>query len=435
MRRLNVVALGFGSSGDVLPFVGMGAELRRRGHDVTVVCNPYFAPQVDEAGLALRPVGTVAAYHELMADADAFDWRTYHERLKAHFVRLAEPVYEAVASLHQPGRTVLLAAQPGAWAAPGTPRIPLVCAVLTPTRLQSRHDPPYPSRPLPAWSARVAQTRIGLRVFRGLQGELRRRSSARRSAPAVPSPASAVLEAINRVRARLDMPAIASVEEWISAPARTLCMWPEWFSSRQPDWPARAVIAGFPFDAPAAGESAEPARPAGDGRRPLVFTTGSVACRQQAFFAAAAEACRILERPGVLVTPHADQIPRPLPAEVTHLAHAPFRELFARAALVVHHGGIGTIALALAAGVPQIVRPMVGEQFDLGNRVQRLGVGRLVTGEGPAPAPLARMIAALLRSPRVAERCRHWQAQVDTHQGLARAADAVEGLADADLIG
>src|SRR5438445_5801089 len=135
MRRLNVVALGFGSSGDVLPFVGIGAELRRRGHDVTLICNPYFGPQVQEAGLALRPVGTMAAYHELMADADAFDWRTYHERLKAHFLQLAEPVYEAVANLHQPGRTVLLAAQPGAWAAPGAPRIPLVCAVPPPTRL------------------------------------------------------------------------------------------------------------------------------------------------------------------------------------------------------------------------------------------------------------------------------------------------------------
>jgi len=64
-----------------------------------------------------------------------------------------------------------------------------------------------------------------------------------------------------------------------------------------------------------------------------------------------------------------------------HVGFAPFEELFPRSALVVHHGGIGTIALALAAGVPQIVRPMMGAQFDLGNRMQRLGVGRMITGE------------------------------------------------------
>jgi len=111
------------------------------------------------------------------------------------------------------------------------------------------------------------------------------------------------------------------------------------------------------------------------------------------------------------------------------VAHAPFAELFARSALVVHHGGIGTIALALAAGVPQIIRPMMGEQFDLGNRVQRLGVGRMLAADSIPPAQLARAIESLIGSERVANACRRWQAKVDFREGLEKAADSIERLA------
>jgi UDP:flavonoid glycosyltransferase YjiC (YdhE family) len=207
-------------------------------------------------------------------------------------------------------------------------------------------------------------------------------------------------------------------------------MWPDWFADRQGDWPTEAVVTGFPFYPPSAsGVEGGPENTSPDCRKPLVFTTGSVAGRQQTFFTAAVEACRILKRPGLLVTPHADHVPQPLPPDVSHLAYAPFEELFARSALVVHHGGIGTIALALAAGVPQIVRPIMGEQFDLGNRMQRLGVGCMITGANMSSAQLARMIDALLRSERVSRECRRWQSRIDRRAGLARAADSIESLA------
>jgi UDP:flavonoid glycosyltransferase YjiC (YdhE family) len=111
------------------------------------------------------------------------------------------------------------------------------------------------------------------------------------------------------------------------------------------------------------------------------------------------------------------------------MAYAPFGDLLPRSALVVHHGGIGTIALALAAGVPQVVRPMMGEQFDLGNRMQRLGVGRMITSEAITSSQLARAIDSLLKSERVSSACRRWQGRIDRDAGLTRAADSIESLA------
>ncbi len=55
---LRVLVTTVGSSGDVHPFVAIGAALRDRGHDVTMLVNPYFESTVRGAGLDYAPLGT-----------------------------------------------------------------------------------------------------------------------------------------------------------------------------------------------------------------------------------------------------------------------------------------------------------------------------------------------------------------------------------------
>ena len=50
-------------------------------------------------------------------------------------------------------------------------------------------------------------------------------------------------------------------------------------------------------------------------------------------------------------------------------------QLFQHASAVIHHGGAGTTASALHAGVPQIVVPHIGDQNFFGMEVERLGCG------------------------------------------------------------
>src|SRR5207248_7957003 len=49
--------------------------------------------------------------------------------------------------------------------------------------------------------------------------------------------------------------------------------------------------------------------------------------------------------------------------------------LFPRMSALVHHGGAGTTASGLRAGVPAVVVPFFGDQPFWGDRVWRLGVG------------------------------------------------------------
>jgi UDP:flavonoid glycosyltransferase YjiC (YdhE family) len=167
--------------------------------------------------------------------------------------------------------------------------------------------------------------------------------------------------------------------------------------------------------------------PAGiDAAAPIVVTTGSVAGSQFAFYEMAVEACSAAGRPVVLVSPHRNHIPAVLPENVTWVPHAPFDELFGRAALVLHHGGIGTASYGIATGVPQIIMPMRGDQFDNGNRLERLGVGRMLSAKHTSTKRLQATVTHMLASARVAGKCAHWRSRVDVEAGLRRAADAIE---------
>ena len=60
--------------------------------------------------------------------------------------------------------------------------------------------------------------------------------------------------------------------------------------------------------------------------------------------------------------------------DVIGIGSAPHEVLFARCAVVVHHGGAGTTAAAVRAGVPQVVVPHAADQPYWGRRMADLGV-------------------------------------------------------------
>jgi UDP:flavonoid glycosyltransferase YjiC (YdhE family) len=124
------------------------------------------------------------------------------------------------------------------------------------------------------------------------------------------------------------------------------------------------------------------------------------------FFRTSIEACRRINRRGVLLTRHAEQIPQNLPDGIIHVPYAPFSQLLPHVAALVHHGGIGTSAQAMRAGVRQLVTPMAHDQFDNAARLKRLGVARVL----PYPRYTARRAARELRkliSREYGIRC-HW---------------------------
>ena len=64
-----------------------------------------------------------------------------------------------------------------------------------------------------------------------------------------------------------------------------------------------------------------------------------------------------------------------VPEDIFLLESAPHAWLFPRMAAVIHHGGAGTTAAGLRAGVPSVVIPHANDQYAWGQRVYELGVG------------------------------------------------------------
>jgi UDP:flavonoid glycosyltransferase YjiC (YdhE family) len=79
---------------------------------------------------------------------------------------------------------------------------------------------------------------------------------------------------------------------------------------------------------------------------------------------------------------------------------APHALLFPRTAAVVHHGGSGTTASALRAGVPQVLLPLILDQFHHAHRLHLAGIApRPVPMESISASELAKAISTALELP------------------------------------
>ena len=120
-----------------------------------------------------------------------------------------------------------------------------------------------------------------------------------------------------------------------------------------------------------------------------------------------------------------------LPDEVLKLNEVPHDWLFARVRAAVHHGGAGTTAAALRAGIPMATLTFSADQTFWGHRAARLGVGT---------QPIARRklsserLAAVLRQVTTDEAMRQQAASLGAkirhEDGVGRAVEAFERYAE-----
>jgi sterol 3beta-glucosyltransferase len=98
---------------------------------------------------------------------------------------------------------------------------------------------------------------------------------------------------------------------------------------------------------------------------------------------------------GVLLTGWGGLRPEGALPNVCCVDDVPHAWLFPQMRAVVHHGGAGTTAAGLRAGVPGILTPYAGDQFAWAERVTRLGAG---LSAGPAGALTAEKLAQAIEA-------------------------------------
>jgi sterol 3beta-glucosyltransferase len=156
------------------------------------------------------------------------------------------------------------------------------------------------------------------------------------------------------------------------------------------DWDASRLITGYWFLDVPQDPPQKLVEFLSTGPAPVYIGFGSTIARDAPRLARLAiEALERSGQRGVLAARRGGLALEELPASVCAVEAVPHRWLFPQMSAVVHHGGAGTTAAGLRAGVPNIVVPFTSDQPFWGWRVERLGAG-------PRPIPINRLTAAIL---------------------------------------
>lgn len=349
-----VVIFTIGTHGDIRPCVALGCRLQQAGYPVRIVTSRNFAGFVEEAGLVFRPL-TADFQALLQADRSLADRgldlramaRTFRDRFAdwaGHWADEGMAASEGAGLLVGVGNSTLLAQ-----ALAEVRGIPFVRAQLQPLT---------PSRVLPPMVLAGSRRRLPGALNLGAYQLLRLLVW------------QVMRPAINeRVRPQLGLrryPWYGPYFDEGGPRGRVIYGFSRHVLPRPHDWPDTAQLSGYWFlEQPHWQPPRQLRQFLEAGPAPVYIGFGSmVSADPAAFTAAVLDAVRASGQRAVLASGWGGLIDPGGAADgqVCFIREAPHDGLFPYMAAAVHHGGAGTTAAAVRAGIPSVLVPFYGDQ-------------------------------------------------------------------------
>ena len=330
-----VVMVVYGSDGDVLPFLHVGSALRARGHEVSLISHEYFGHAAVRAGLDFFPFDTCADYERHMVETanGTYDTEELFEQFRLECDQMRRR--------YRPGRTIFVGASISSYSVLTAAELlgaPAVCLTVA----------PYCRQVLPELAV-AYQHSIG--------------------------------PGIDAARAELGLAPVDDWASWLAATVPHIGLWPRWFDRAGTGAPPDTRLTGFVLppesQGPAEELPAEAAALLAGEVRPVLLTGGTGRFLAADYYQQALAGAAALDRPVLLAVRHRDLLPERLPPNVHWFPRLPFPAILPEVVAIVHHGGIGTISLALAARTPQVLLGSGVDRPDNGERLSRHGTGRV----------------------------------------------------------
>jgi rhamnosyltransferase subunit B len=415
--RRRIVVTTTGSLGDLHPYLALALRLRVDGHEVVIGTGECYRRKVEGLGLgfhAVRPDCAWVADPEAMGDISHPRWGTIRA-IRMLLAVLRESYEDTLAAAEGADFLVANLVSYATRLVAEKRGLPWASVMHIPMGLFSATDPPL----LPGFPTLSKRLRFLGPSFWGPLGRILNRAAG-----------SSLANPLYRLRREIGLPPLSGENPLTEghSPLLHLALFSKWLVDKQPDWPRQTVVTGFPWYEPDGHQSLPPelARFLDDGPPPVVFTLGSaVAAVAASFFEDSVKAVRKLGRRAVLIVNHEHNRPASLPPDVIACTYAPFTELFPRAAVVVHHGGIGTTGLAMRSGRPMLVVPHAWDQPDNAERAARLGIARTLPRDQYRPGRVAAELRRLLEDPRYARHAAQVGEQVRREDGVRVACEAL----------
>ncbi len=226
-----------------------------------------------------------------------------------------------------------------------------------------------------------------------------------------------------RKKAGLSEPIRDFLTYWLSGPP-VLGLFPQWFAQPQPDWVVQPELMGFPLesesDRVAVSEALHEFISEGDAPVVCTFGTGMVYGFER--FREVIRMCRETGRRAVLLGPDVDRL-EDLPASVMVCRYAELAWLLPRSEVLIHHGGIGTAAEAMRAGIPQLIMPMAFDQPDNAQRIKNLGLGDIMLPRRFTARNLVRTVESITSNHSIMEACKQFSKKPDWAEGLRKVSE------------
>jgi UDP:flavonoid glycosyltransferase YjiC (YdhE family) len=414
---MQITIVAGGSRGDVQPYVALGNGLKEAGHTVHVLASQDFRDLVEAYGLVFfNSGGSVESVAQGMEGL--LEGGNFLKILAAMGPVAQRLVSQAAASglMACEGSDRIIAGLGGLFVGLalseklGIPVVPAYLYPFTPTGEFPTVLSPSPQMRLPSWANRLSH-RMGQQMmwqtFRAADNKARR-------------------QVLGIAPASFWGP-FASLEKDRRA---ILCGYSQHVIAFPKDWRDSIHVTGYWFLEPSQGWEPPPdlVRFLESGPPPVYIGFGSMVNRQPEEVADLV--LQALERSGqraVVSAGWGGMKARELPETVCMIGSLPHSWLFPRMAAVVHHGGVGTTAAGLRAGVPAIVTPFFGDQPFWGQRVYQLGVGpRPIPRRHLAVDRLAEAIHTAVSSTHMQDRAARLGERIRAEDGIARAVDILE---------
>jgi UDP:flavonoid glycosyltransferase YjiC (YdhE family) len=351
---LRLVLATVGSRGDVQPMLALGQELRQRGHQIRIAAPPDFADWVQSFGFDFAPLGlNMRQFLADHPDVLTGNMRRAMPLLKRYFAdALPRQMQELLAIC---GDADVLVWAGLALTAPSVAErlgIPVLGVLYSTCLVPSGLHPPPTLRwhGLPPWLNRALWWLHD-----------------RMAADMVGRP-------LNHGRIQAGLIAV-DLRDHLEHGCDYAITADEALFPTDPVWPPNLRRANFLFlDDP------EPLDPEldtwlQDGEPPIYIGFGSMGgTATHRMEALLTQALLNSGRRVLIAAGWAGLGQQALPPGWRRIAAAPHALLFPRLALVVHHGGSGTTAQALRAGVPQVLLPLILDQYHHAHRLYLAGL-------------------------------------------------------------
>lgn len=395
--------------------IALALELKRRGHQPTIVTTEFYRQKIEETGIAFHPIRPNMSPEnpelmnyvmDLKKGPEFIIKQLFMPRLREMYEDLAQVAANAdfIISGELVFATQILAEKHNLrWA----------MAVLQPSSFFSVYDPSVLA-PLPFTKYLHKAPTFFHRLLLGIG----KKTSKSWGQP------------IADFRRELGLPELNEpLFHDKYSPYLNLAMFSKVIGTPQKDWAKNTLQTGFVFYDKQQHDATAPTELKAfldDGEPPIVFTLGSAAVLNAGnFYEESIEAVRQLGKRAVLLIGK-NELRQKLPPNIAAFNYAPYSEILPHAACVVHQGGIGTTAQVLRAGVPQLVMPYSFDQPDNAARVERLGVARTIGRNDFNAVRAVKLLEDLLSNSNYFQRAKVIAQQIQSEDGLKKSCDAIE---------